>query len=66
MFFLQIGINSLYLDNKSIEKGVFSFCFMINYVVISTVKHIPMMPVENSLILAGVPSILAFKRLAAL
>ena len=39
---------------------------MINYVVISTVKHIPMMPVENSLILAGVQSFLSFKGLDSL
>jgi len=34
---------------------------MISYLVISAVKQIPMMPVENSLILAGVQSFLSFK-----
>ena len=47
--------------NQLIEKGCIFILFMINYVVISAVKQIPMMPVENSLILAGVQSCLSFK-----
>ena len=58
---------TLYINNKSIEKDVCIFIlFMINYVVILAVKHIPMMPVENSLILAGVQSFLLFKGLESL
>jgi len=45
--------------------GVFmslvTFIAMMSYIVISGVKHIPMLPVENSLLLAGVQSFLSFK-----
>ena len=47
--------------NQLIEKGCIFILFMINYVVISAVKQILMMPVENSLILVGVQSCLSFK-----
>jgi len=38
-----------------------SFAAMMSYLVISAVQHIPMLPVENSLILGGVQAFLTMK-----